>query len=258
VWWQHGIPARSPVEWAAARLPAAAIVCVSASSAAAQRRLTPKRNVVTIHPGAAIEDIQAARGSGAEIRRRRSWNGSPVVGIVGRLEPWKRQDVFLRAAALVAAAHPDTRFAVVGGAILGWEDSYPDDLVRLAGQLGIAEHVHFAGHQEEPWAWMDALDVVVHASRDEPFGLVLVEAMALGKPLVATRGAGASDIVEDGVSGVLVDPDRPQELADAIGGLLDDPALRDRLAIGGPPRAATFGDEQMAKRWTNLLQGVAR
>jgi glycosyltransferase involved in cell wall biosynthesis len=256
VWWQHGIPARSRIEAVAARVPAAAIVCVSAASAGAQLRLTPRRRVVTINPGVPLERVRAARGAGAAIKRRLGWDGVSVVGIVGRLQPDKGQELFLRAAAELAAAHVDVRFVVVGGAVLGWEGDYPERLRSLAAELGLGERIHFAGHQDDPYAWLDALDVVVQPAANDSFGLVVVEAMALGKPVVAVDAGGTSELVHDGVSALLV-PQDPRALASAVGRVLADEALRDRLAAGGELRAEVFSEERTALAFARLLQELA-
>ena len=192
-------------------------------------------------------------GSGASIKRSLGWENNPTVGIVGRLQPWKGQEVFLQAAARLAEVREDIRFIVVGGAILGWEGSYPDDLRRLADDLGIADRVHFAGHQSTSHPWYDALDVVVHASFGEPFGLVLVEAMALGKPLVATGVGGPLEIVEDGTSGLLVPPGDPERLAEAVERILADPGLASTLSRGAAERAKAFTEERMAEEFADLL-----
>lgn len=128
--------------------------------------------------------------------------------MVARLQPWKGQELFLRAAALVARMRSDVRFAIVGGAILGWEGDYPQRLRALAAQLGIEDRVFLAGHQADVYPWFDALDLSVTASVGEPFGLVTVEALALRKPVVGVRSAGTAEIIEDGVSGLLVPPRR--------------------------------------------------
>jgi glycosyltransferase involved in cell wall biosynthesis len=256
VFWQQGIAGPRLLERVAGAVPADAIACCSHAAASAQRELTPRRRAHPIHLGIRLPDLAAVRGSGRGIRRSLGWEANPTVGIVGRLQPWKGQEVFLRAAARLAAARPDTRFLVVGGAILGWEGSYPEDLRRLADELGIADLVHFAGHQRDVHPWYDALDVVVHASFGEPFGLVLVEAMALGKPVVATAAGGPLEIIEDGVSGLLIPPRDPVRLAATVQRILDDPHLSSALGHGAAQRAQQFSEERMAQRFAALLREV--
>jgi glycosyltransferase involved in cell wall biosynthesis len=257
VFWQQGIPGDSLLERLAALVPAETIVCLSDPAVEAQRSLAPTRRILKIHLGVPVQEIAARRGSGAAIRRALEWERHPLVGIVGRLEPWKGQDVFLRAAARVSRSHPDARFLVVGGAILGWEGDYPDDLRRLAAELGLGDRVHFAGHQADVQPWFDALDVVVHASLGEPFGLVLVEAMALGKPLVAAAAGGPLEIVEDWESGLLVPPGDPATLAGSLVRVLDDPALASALGRGATKRANSFSEERTAERFADVLGRAA-
>jgi glycosyltransferase involved in cell wall biosynthesis len=256
VFWQHDIAQRAPGELRAASIPAAAIVCSSDHAVRAQRALTPRARIVKVHPGAPIAEIAARRGSGRRVREALGWGAAPLVGIVGRLDHWKGQDVFLRAARHVATRSPSVRFAVVGGAIIGTEGSIPDDLRRLAAELGLADRVHFAGHQDDVYPWFDALDVVVHASVAEPFGLVIVEAMALGKPVVATRVAGPTEIVEDGTSGLLVPPGDPRPTAAAIMQLLEDPELAERLGEQARQRAHAFSEERMGREFAALIRHV--
>jgi glycosyltransferase involved in cell wall biosynthesis len=255
VWWQQGIPGPNRIELAARFVPSVAVVCSSDAAVSSQARLTPGRRIEKIHLGVPVQTVAARIGSGEAIRREVGWQG-PVVGIVGRLQPWKGQDVFLRAAAIVARAAPNVRFAVVGGAILGWEGSYPDDLRRLAGELGITDKVHFAGHQADVVPWFDALDVVVHASFGEPFGLVLLEAMALGKPLVAAADGGPLEIVEDGVSGLLVRPGDPERLASAVLRILRERRLAESLSAGSRVRAEQFSEQRMAAAFALLLSDI--
>jgi glycosyltransferase involved in cell wall biosynthesis len=256
VFWQQGIPGRNLIERVAGAIPARAIACSSDAAAQAQRALTPGRQVHKIHLGVRLPDRGSVQGTGTPIKQSLGWEGNPTVGIVGRLEPWKGQEIFLRAAVRLAEARADLRFMVVGGAILGWEGSYPDDLRRLAADLGIADRVHFANHQVDVHPWYDALDVVVHASFGEPFGLVLVEAMALGKPLVATNLGGPLEIVEDGISGLLVPPGDPERLADAVERILADPGLASTLSLGAAERASAFTEERMAEGFADLLTTV--
>lgn len=257
VWMQHVVPDRSSAqERLAALVPTAAVVCATDAVAAAQLRMRRGAPVVKIPAGVPVEKVAAWAGSGGEIRRRLGWDGHPVVGIVARLQPWKGQEVFLRAAALLHARRPDVRYAVVGGAILGREGTYAEDIERLATELGLARVVHFAGHRDDVYAWYDALDVVVHASFGEPFGLTLVEALALGKPLVASADGGPLEIVEDGRSGLLFPPGDASALAAAVERVLDEPPLAQSLALGARARAAAFDESLMVGRIAELLRRV--
>lgn len=171
-----------------------------------------------------------------------------LVGIVCRLDAWKGVDVFLEAAARIAATRPHVRFVVVGGAIIGQED-YARDLEAQARALGLAGRVHFTGWTYGPAAMPElhrALDVLVLASSEpEPFGLVVVEAMATGLPVVATAHGGPAEIVVDGVTGRLVPPRDPGALAEAVCTLVDDPATAARMGAAGRARArALYSAEQ--------------
>ena len=214
----HLVAARNPdpvadrVERAAA-VPSAAVVCGSSAEIPAQRRLTPRRRLELIHYGIDLGAIRQRSGSGAALRTRYGWGERPLIGIVARLQPWKGQELFLRAAAQIAVTCPEARFAVIGGAILGWEGDYPQQLQTLAQSLGIGDRVVFSGHQRDVYPWFDALDVAVTASEGEPFGLVTVEALALGKPVVGVRSAGTAEIIQDGVSGLLVPPGNATAMA---------------------------------------------
>jgi glycosyltransferase involved in cell wall biosynthesis/SAM-dependent methyltransferase len=257
VFWQQGIPRANALERMAAAIPARAIVCSSDAARAAQSELASQDRVFKIHLGIETGEVCARKGSGKKIKESLGWDSTtPVVGIVGRLERWKGQEDFLRAAAIVARTHRIVNFAVVGGAVLGWEGSYPEELRRLATRLGIKDRVHFAGYQADVYPWFDALDVVVHASDREPFGLVLVEAMALGKPLIATAAGGPTEIIEEGISGLLVPPRNPEHLADAIARVLDDDDLSVKLARGASDRAREFSEERMAERFAEVLTHV--
>jgi glycosyltransferase involved in cell wall biosynthesis len=256
VFWQHGIPGPSLIERVAGTVPARAIACCSQAAASAQRVLTPGRQILKIYPGIRPPDVMSVKGSGTAIKRALGWQTNPTVGVVGRLQRGKGQEIFLQAAAMLAEIRQDLRFIVVGGAILGWEGSYPEDLERLAVDLGIADRIYFAGHQSEVNHWYDALDIVVHASFGESFGLVLVEAMALGKPLVATDAGGPLEIVEDGTSGLLVPPGDPEALAEAVGRILTDPALASTLSRGAAERSRAFTEERMAEEFAALLTTV--
>ena len=165
--------------------------------------------------------------------------GAPLVGFVARLDPWKGADVFVRAAAAVAGRSPDAQFLVCGGELPGYE-RYAASVKELAASLGLGKRIAFTG-----WTYrlddipevMAAVDVLVHTSvRPEPFGLVLVEAMATAKPVVAAAGGGVPEVVEAGVTGLLVEPGDSEGVADAIVALLTHRARAAAMGWAGRQR----------------------
>ena len=182
----------------------------------------------------------------------------PVVGFVARLDPWKGLDVFLEACARVSRAVPEAVFLVSGDAPSGME-AYRDAMIAKAASLGLGERVRFLGwryRMADIPALMAELDVFCHTSiSPEPFGAVIMEAMAMGCAVIAAREGGPMEIVEDGVSGILVPPRNPAVLADAIEGLLRDPARRRALGMGARARVeARYAREVYAAELRGLFE----
>jgi len=181
--------------------------------------------------------------------------GPFVAGLVGRLAPWKGQDVFLRA---FAAAFPDgdERAVLIGSAIFG-EDDYAARLNGLADELGITERVEFRGFRDDVPAEMRRLSVLVHASTSpEPFGQVVIEGMAAGLPVIATAEGGPAEIITDGVDGLLCRAGDPQHLAEILRSLRDDPERRRRLGAAGRERARDFSPERAAEKMMEIYRDV--
>ncbi|QXC60253.1 glycosyltransferase family 4 protein [Aquihabitans sp. G128] len=175
--------------------------------------------------------------------------GAPVVVLVGRITPWKGQHVLLGAAGRLAGSVPDLQVVLVGAPTDALGKGYQEELEQLAGELGITHRVHLTGARRDVAEVLAAADVVVHAStQPEPFGRVVVEAMAAGRPLVAADAGGVPEVVDDGQTGLLVAPGDEAELARAIEQLLADPA--EAAAMGRRARLAAearFGTEAHAQ-----------
>jgi glycosyltransferase involved in cell wall biosynthesis len=160
-------------------------------------------------------------------------NGDPRIGLIGRLSRWKGQHVFLRAAAIVHREFPSARFQIIGAALFG-QEAYEQEIRELCTELGLDSVVEFTGFRSDIQNTIANLEIVVHASiTGEPFGQVIVEGMASGKPVIATNGGGVPEIVEDGVTGLLVPMNNPEELAEAIRRLLTDPHEAQQMALRG-------------------------
>ena len=202
----------------------------------------------------------------AGVRRELGLPDEAFVAVhVGRLVPWKGQREFLEAARVVATACPEAHFLVVGDVAgaqgrTGQEGpAYRDALRRLVRRLGLEDRVVFTGWRRDVPVVLAAADVLVHSSvLPEPFGLVIVEAMAMERPVVASRLGGPGEIVRDGHEGVLVDPRNPEEIAEALLRLAADPALRTRLGRAGRVRAlGCFGAERFVQEMEAVLHEAA-
>lgn len=202
------------------RLPAARrLVMLSHYSASYFAALGDK--VSTIYSGIDLADFE--RPVVASLRAPRGISPTqPLVGIAGRFVDVKGMDVFVRAAARVATRSPDARFFMLG------DDSgaYGDSVHALVRELGIEDRVTFTGFVDDMHAALADLDVVVVPSRRESAPLVVYEAMALGKPVVASGVHGLPELVDDGHTGLLAPVEDDAAFADAIVGLLADPERR--------------------------------
>jgi len=158
--------------------------------------------------------------------------GEPCFGIFGTLLEWKGHHVFLKAARLVMDEVPSARAFVIGEAPERGQ-AYRDELRRLVHDLGIADRVVFTGFREDVPELMQLLRVIVHASvTPEPFGRVIAEAMAMGKPVVATDAGGPREIIQDGSDGCLVPPEEPEAMARAIIRFLTDTEHAEQVGRG--------------------------
>jgi glycosyltransferase involved in cell wall biosynthesis len=173
--------------------------------------------------------------------------------VVGRLAERKGQDVAIKATALVRKAGFDAVLTLVGDGYPGYED-HVAGLHRLAAEEGVGDATVFAGFQD-PAPFVAEADVVLVPSRVEPFGLVAVEALLQGRAVVASRVGGLAEIIEHGRTGMLVDPDDPAALAEAVIGLLSDPCAAEALGRAGQADArARFSMETYSAK---LLEAVS-
>ena len=174
------------------------------------------------------------------LRAELGFDGLRIVGVFGRITQWKGQDVVLRALVDVPS---------VGAVFVGEEeDAASGDKLRLhAGELGVADRVRFLGFRKDVPQLMRAVDCIVHVPIDpEPFGRVIVEAMLAGRPVIATCAGGIPEIIENGVTGILITPGSPDELAEALRRIFSDPVSAAEMAANGQERArACFSDKRM-------------
>jgi glycosyltransferase involved in cell wall biosynthesis len=167
--------------------------------------------------------------------------GQALVVMVGHLKAWKGQDVVLAALARMTPEEQDRlRVVFVGGRSDSEDDSYTRRLEEMVAAWHLGRSVTFLGPRRDAPDLMNAADIVVHASTTpEPFGLVVLEGMALGKPVIASRLGGPAEVIRAG-TGLLFDPASPGELAGLISRLVADSALRRELGEAGRSIAGEF------------------
>jgi glycosyltransferase involved in cell wall biosynthesis len=232
---------------------------VAADAAAVCGSAVPIRTVYNAVDLARFDPAGAAMDLDAAARMAPGGPGTVRVGLVATMGRWKGHAVFLDAIAALPA-DANVRAYVVGGGIYRTAGSEvdADGLRRMAAELGIGDRVGFTGFVEDPGAAMRALDVVVHAStQPEPFGLVIAEAMACGRAVIASAAGGAGEIVTPGHDALAVVPGDAEGLARAIHQLAADPSLRERLARAGRETALRrFDRARLAAEVTPLYRAL--
>jgi glycosyltransferase involved in cell wall biosynthesis len=202
----------------------------------------PPERVMTLHDAIDLEEFSLQRVSGDAVRSALGISSSLVlVGFVGRFSPGKGHEEFIQAAQSLAASHPNVHFLIVGEASFG-EEEYAE---RIRGSArGLEGRLTFTGYRKDIPAVMAALDIFAFPSHAESFGVVLIEAMAMERPVVSTNCDGVLDIVIDGETGIYVHPRNAPELAKAIARLIEDPLLRQRMGKAGRRRVEEMFDQK--------------
>jgi glycosyltransferase involved in cell wall biosynthesis len=253
VWWQQAIPRRSWLDGFATMLPAAAIGCYSNASARAQARLFPARHTFVVAAGA---PVPRASSQPATLELPPD---VPVVGLVGRLQPWKGQDQLLRAQALLRDRGQRMHTVIVGGDAYGLSAEYAASLPVLVDELGLSDDVTMTGQVPDAGPYIEQMDILVNASDPEPFGIVLLEGMARGVAVVAVDSGGPGEFIEQGRTGVLARSGQPDALADALEPLLVSSGLREEIGRAGRESfMREFTDAAMRKRFFHQMQQVAQ
>jgi len=180
-----------------------------------------------------------------------------TVGLVGRISPWKGQDVFLRAMAELRTTVPGLRARIIGDAMFD-ETEYAAGLKELASELGLEDILEWRGFRSDVESELAELDVLVHCSTiPEPFGMVVVEGMAAGLPVVASSIGGPTEVIQDGEDGMLVAPNDPGAMAAAISRLhAGDTA--DRLGDAALVSALRFSPELAGAQVEDLYDRLVR
>jgi glycosyltransferase involved in cell wall biosynthesis len=247
------------------------------------RRLARRADAIVANSDSVGRDAVAALGESASVRRiynavdpmvfrpdgpaldLAAMSGLPPdrplvrIGLVATFATWKGHDVFVDAIARLHEGGCPVRGYIVGGAVYATAGSQSSraELEQRVAKIGLSQVIGFTGHVDDVAGAMRALDVVVHAStQPEPFGMVIAEAMASGRPLVAVKAGGAAELFEDGVDALGYAAGNAAELADRLRELIGDPERRAALAASARKRASEkFTPERMAREFREVYLG---
>jgi glycosyltransferase involved in cell wall biosynthesis len=224
---------------------------IANSTSTLQTVWTGKKPTVVVPPGLVLSRLSREPSDSADCTQLVHFVS------VGRIAPWKGQDIFIRAFSSVLAENPRAgRATIVGGALFG-EVDYDSSLKALVAELGMGDFIKFTGHVEDVYPYLESADVLVHSSvLPEPFGSVVIEGMATGCAVVATNAGGPAEVITPGVDGLLVPCGDGEALAAALRKLAVDRCLRAELGGNGISRALDFDIEVLAARtsdWLNRL-----
>ncbi len=236
--------------------------CVIANSGATLTTLSKGKleHSAAIHSGVDISARLSVVHDGT-LERNESDAGKqsdvPLVGLVGRISPWKGQHIFLRAAAQVLQNFPQTRFQIIGAALFN-EADYEKFIRDMTRTLNLESVVEYTGFRQDVPELISELTILVHASVvGEPFGQVVIEGMAAGKPVIATNGGGVPEIVLNGETGILVPMGDADAMAAAICRLLREPELAARMGALGRDRVRDhFTIQSTARKVERLYDDV--
>ena len=258
--WLHDAPgaggiAGSATQWMMAHShPTSVVTCSRWMSEAFNRKYG--FGSIAITNGLDLTTLPSTRKSIADLVPEAStWPvDAVVVSHLARLQRWKGTHVFIAAAAAVARLHPEARFLVVGDALYGREVEYAAELRAMATEAGFGGRLVFTGFRPDALDLMMASDVIAHCSIEpDPFPTVILEAMVMGKAVVATRTGGADEAIEDEDTGLLVAPADEQSMTDAIASLIASPDLRASLGARARSTATErYDSRRMAAEFEDL------
>ena len=216
------------------------------------RRRIPHEKITVIHYGIEMERF---RRSSPGVQKKWRENGGALIGSIGRLEPGKGHDRLIEAMPAILEQRPDALLLIAGHDPWG----YGKNLQEIIERLRLEEKVRLVGFQNDVGSFLGALDVFAFASRSEGFGQVVIEAMAAGKPVVASKVPPLTEIVEDGETGLLVEPGAARGFANAVVWILSHTDQAEQMGKRGQERVRShFSAERMADETLSLYSALLR
>ena len=235
------------------------IICVSGAVAAQFSRRVSRNKLIVLHngfPAAEFSGIGIDRAR--EFRNRYQLNGHLLVGMVGRIKLGRKgQEILLQAASRLASGASNVKFAFIGSPFPGNEDQLTK-FNQMVDALHLRQHVVYTGDAEDIKGAYAALDISVQASTmPEAFSGVVIESMAMGKAIIASDCGAVTEQIDDGVTGIIVRPNDPAQLASGLKQLIDDEPMRRRLGANAQHKfLKCFEFDQFYRSLLNLYSNL--
>lgn len=228
------------------------IIAVSAAVKNSWKEVVPEEKITVIHNGI---DYSPYLEQTSHLREELSLPPSTlVIGMAGRVHFWKGQSYFISIAAILHRHNPELRFLLVGDAFPGYEYLY-EEMKQQIQSLGLSEVVQWLGYRRDMPAFMQTIDLLVLPSQlPDPFPTVILEAMASGKPVIATHFGGAVEMIAPGITGDLIPPDQPEKAASIIGNWLESNRLQQ---AGAAARTRVLAHFSLAAWEQKMLSVIA-
>ena len=258
LWYQQEIPDdKNLLKRIVNLIPARGVITLTKDAQKAQENISPHRSTRQVYPGVNIDRFSPEiLPTKEEARQLLDLPVDiPLIGIVGRLQRWKGIHTLIEAMPKILVHFPHARCAIVGGKH-DLEPDYLDFIKHKISDLNLEDRTILAGFQHNVPVWMQAMDVIVHASDNEPFGIVVVEAMALGKPIVAGAAGGPTEIITPAVDGLLAPYGDSGALADAILRYLNDREFARCIGAAAHSRAQEFSTQHYARNFVAAIHDL--
>lgn len=195
-----------------------------------------------IYNGINLEEFKVSGRRGEILRKKYDIpDHLPVIGMVGSLRStWKEHNLFILAMSMVKKQIPDARFIIFGGGFNPELSEYVQSLHNFATQLGLSNQVTWADFEENIPAMMGSMDILVHPTSQEGSGRIVMEAMTAGKPVVGVRSGGVQELIQDGETGILVEPGSAEQLAASVIQLLSNPEKSKQFGVNAETYAQKY------------------
>jgi glycosyltransferase involved in cell wall biosynthesis len=204
-----------------------------------------KEKISILSPGVSLQEFDKRRFNKNVIRKKINIPEDVVIiAIIGRISPGKGHEEILQAVKILLDRRANRFMVLVAGDASKNEKEFEQRIMKLSDDLNISSAVRFLGFRNDVPEIMAITDILVFPSHEESFGVTLIEALAMGLPVIASNNAGIPDIIVNGETGILIPPKDPHSLANAISGLINNTNLRSVFGTNGRKRAEKYFDEE--------------